>query len=329
MFRLSKRRRKVTTANVSQYFIVLFLFRKLSCILAITTNTKASVNSTVAAVAANEAVLIPVKTTELQKNFSAIEVPTTKAVNATTVQKPMIPPQIISAESSQQKTVNKTTAAVTQTTTVLAKKPEVAKPEDTKTDEKEEAAKEIETNPDVPSKDDTLIGNEEILENVFDQSETPVAADKDPNAKNENGQYEGDDDDDESYPDDNTDTMQKNNNKNPEIKLTEDEPAKGPLPVEEDVSHTKIESVAFESDPDSNFFAYICALMFLCVVCYILHQNRQKILALVLEGRRGGRRSRERSRGGSKAAYSKLDCNLEEAIMSNKSLNGKSMDVIY
>lgn len=94
------------------------------------------------------------------------------------------------------------------------------------------------------------------------------------------------------------------------------------------VNHKKIEHVNFEEDPDSNFFTYLCAVMFLCVLLYILHQNRHKILALLLEGRRG-RRGRERTRNGSKAAYSKLDCNLEEAITSKKSLNGKSMDVIY
>lgn len=97
----------------------------------------------------------------------------------------------------------------------------------------------------------------------------------------------------------------------------------------EEVQHKKVEHVNFEEDPDSNFFTYLCAVMFLCVLLYILHQNRHKILALVLEGRRGNRRGRERTRNGSKAAYSKLDCNLEEAITSKKSLNGKSMDVIY
>jgi hypothetical protein len=91
----------------------------------------------------------------------------------------------------------------------------------------------------------------------------------------------------------------------------------------------KIVDVDFQEDPDSNFFAYLCGVMFLCIFLYILQQNRHKLLALCLEGRRGNRRGRERSRGGSKAAYSKLDCNLEEAIMSKKSLNGKSMDIIY
>jgi hypothetical protein len=49
---------------------------------------------------------------------------------------------------------------------------------------------------------------------------------------------------------------------------------------------------------------------------------------LCLEGRRGNRRM-SRSRGGSKAAYCKLDCNLEEAITSTKSMSGKSLDIIY
>jgi hypothetical protein len=85
----------------------------------------------------------------------------------------------------------------------------------------------------------------------------------------------------------------------------------------------------FEEDPDSNFFTYLCIVMFLSILLYILYHNRQKILGLLIEGRRGSRRQRERSRGGSKAAYSKLDCNLEEAITSKKSLSGKSMDIIY
>lgn len=132
---------------------------------------------------------------------------------------------------------------------------------------------------------------------------------------------DGDDDDDYGG-----DPMVRNNNNIPEIKLPQDpEPT-----LDDDVPHKKVEIVDFEEDPDSNFFTYLCALMFLCIVLYILHQNRQKVLALFLEGRRGNRRgSRDRSRGGSKAAYSKLDCNLEEAIMSKKSLSGKSMDIIY
>jgi hypothetical protein len=98
--------------------------------------------------------------------------------------------------------------------------------------------------------------------------------------------------------------------------------------VEDSDQLTVSKTVKFEENPDSNFFAILCSVMFLCVFLYILHQNRQKLLALCLEGRRGSRRS-SRSRGGSKAAYSKLDCNLEEAITSTKSMSGKSMDIIY
>lgn len=124
--------------------------------------------------------------------------------------------------------------------------------------------------------------------------------------------------------DDYTDVLSKNN-QIPEYKMPN-----GPDGTPQDeVSRKTVKVVDFEGDPDSNFFTYLCGLMFLCVLLYILHQNRQKILALFLEGRRGSRRGRERSRGGSKAAYSKLDCNLEEAITSKKSLSGKSMDIIY
>jgi Keratinocyte-associated gene product len=86
----------------------------------------------------------------------------------------------------------------------------------------------------------------------------------------------------------------------------------------------------FEEDPDSNFFTYLCITMFLSILAYVLYHNRQKILALLVEGRRGSRRSRERSKGSSNAGYSKLalDCNLEEAITSKNS-PGKGIDIIY
>lgn len=137
------------------------------------------------------------------------------------------------------------------------------------------------------------------------------------------GQMEEDDDDGE-YP---QPEITRDNNRNMENKFNH-------LPLTdveapEADSRVKVENVVFEEDPDSNFFTYLCAVMFLSIVLYILYHNRHKILALFLEGRRGSRRPRERSRGGSKAAYSKLDCNLEEAITSKKSLSGKSMDIIY
>lgn len=99
----------------------------------------------------------------------------------------------------------------------------------------------------------------------------------------------------------------------------------------ESESRVRVEKVLgeFEDNPDSNFFTYLCIVMFLSISLYILYHNRHKLLALCIEGRRGSRRPRERSRGGSKAAYSKLDCNLEEAITSKKSLSGKTLDIIY
>ena len=172
-------------------------------------------------------------------------------------------------------------------------------------------------------------GDEEVnLDNGKDQqpfdeaaegSETP---DKDLDVKNEDqfpeGNNYGDDDEEEE------DFGTRDNNKLPHENLNE------PELMVDDVQHKKIENVNFEEDPDSNFFTYLCVVMFLCVFFYILHQNRQKVLALCLEGRRGNRRgSRDRTRGGSKAAYSKLDCNLEEAITSKKSMSGKATDIIY
>lgn len=160
---------------------------------------------------------------------------------------------------------------------------------------------------------------EEIENNPFDGDKDGDTAEKETDPKITENYV---DDEDDNYGED--PIHNRNNNNQPEIKIPQD-----PEPTVNDVPHKKIEIVDFEEDPDSNFFTYLCILMFLCVLLYILHQNRHKLLALCLEGRRGNRRGRERSRGGSKAAYSKLDCNLEEAIMSNKSLSGKGMDVIY
>ncbi|KAL7026082.1 hypothetical protein ACKWTF_013783 [Chironomus riparius] len=137
------------------------------------------------------------------------------------------------------------------------------------------------------------------------------------------GGVNGDEDDDEMYPVDFP--LRDNNqisNKFQQEQLTDVEPHDSDSPQ-------RVQSAPFEEDPDSNFFTYLCIIMFLTIVLYILYHNRHKILALLLEGRQGRNSRRARSRGGSKAAYSKLDCNLEEAITSKKSLSGKSMDIIY
>ncbi|XP_075209801.1 uncharacterized protein LOC142317266 isoform X2 [Lycorma delicatula] len=69
---------------------------------------------------------------------------------------------------------------------------------------------------------------------------------------------------------------------------------------------------------DSRFFTYLLPMGFVCGVMYVLFHNKKKILALAVEGRRG------RSHGGGRrrpntASYSKLDSNLEEAMVSNVS----------
>jgi Keratinocyte-associated gene product len=172
-------------------------------------------------------------------------------------------------------------------------------------------------------KTDLLIGTEDEpnLEDkdIFDEQETQSDLPSEKDMNDLNVDADDDDDPDADYPpaeltrDNNRNNIQNNNRLN----LAEVE---APETVRMDV---------FEEDPDSNFFTYLCIVMFLSILLYILYHNRQKILGLLIEGRRGSRRQRERSRSGSKAAYSKLDCNLEEAITSKKSLSGKSMDIIY
>ncbi|XP_049960271.1 trans-Golgi network integral membrane protein 1-like isoform X2 [Schistocerca serialis cubense] len=67
-------------------------------------------------------------------------------------------------------------------------------------------------------------------------------------------------------------------------------------------------------DDDSHFFAYFMTTMVFCIIGYLLFHNKQKILALALEGR--SRRGRRRP---NTSGYRKLDSNLEEAISSSKS----------
>lgn len=238
----------------------------------------------------------------------------TKAQNASDVERKPI------AQTSPATTALKvpnTPKATTKTTTVKA--------EDTKAED-EDGKIDNQLKPDI-DEDVNLDSGDKL---PFDESEATEMPEKDLDTKTDL-EYPNNaiDDDDDEY---GGDMMARDNNRAPEVN-----PKLPMAPVAENDAEsqrlqgdpqTKIEHVAFEEDPDSNFFAYLCSVMFLCVFLYILHQNRQKLLALCLEGRRGNRRS-SRSRGGSKAAYSKLDCNLEEAITSTKSMSGKSMDIIY
>ncbi|XP_011136949.1 trans-Golgi network integral membrane protein 2 isoform X2 [Harpegnathos saltator] len=79
------------------------------------------------------------------------------------------------------------------------------------------------------------------------------------------------------------------------------------------------------AEGDSHFFTYFIVTTVACIACYIGYHNKQKILAIVLEGRRS-RNSRGRRRP-STANYRKLDCTLEEAVTSQ--CNANVTHVIY
>ncbi|XP_059479193.1 trans-Golgi network integral membrane protein 2-like [Neocloeon triangulifer] len=66
-------------------------------------------------------------------------------------------------------------------------------------------------------------------------------------------------------------------------------------------------------ETESNFSSYLLTVAIISVVCYLLFHNKQKILALLLEGRRNNSGSRRRPNSSN---YRKLDTNLEEAITS-------------
>jgi hypothetical protein len=80
-----------------------------------------------------------------------------------------------------------------------------------------------------------------------------------------------------------------------------------------------------EMDGDSYFFTYFMLLCIIFIVGYVCYHNKQKILALILEGRRGKRQYR--GRRPNSANYHKLDSNLEEAITSSCKKN--TNNVIY
>nr|XP_008201128.1 PREDICTED: trans-Golgi network integral membrane protein 1 isoform X1 [Tribolium castaneum] len=80
-----------------------------------------------------------------------------------------------------------------------------------------------------------------------------------------------------------------------------------------------------EMENDSYFFTYFMVLCVIFIAGYVCYHNKQKILALILEGRRGKRQYR--GRRPNSANYHKLDSNLEEAISSSCKKN--TSNVIY
>lgn len=95
------------------------------------------------------------------------------------------------------------------------------------------------------------------------------------------------------------------------------------LPISNDGDQTG-ENSALEGetgDDGSNFLAYLIFLMFLTGISYVGYHNKTKVLALVIEGRRGRRYSRNGGRRRHSAEYRRLDSNLEEAIQSNSQVH--------
>lgn len=78
------------------------------------------------------------------------------------------------------------------------------------------------------------------------------------------------------------------------------------------------------AEEESHFFTYFTVISLISIAAYIGYHNKQKILAIVLEGRRSRNRGRRRP---STANYRKLDCTLEEAVTSQ--CNANVTHVIY
>lgn len=96
-----------------------------------------------------------------------------------------------------------------------------------------------------------------------------------------------------------------------------------PKEIDEDIAvNYKNQNI---DDSDSYFFSYFMMVCVVFICGYVAYHNKQKILALVLEGRKGRRSSRTRRPNSSN--YRKLDSTLEEAVTS--SCNKNSTQVIY
>ncbi|XP_070156092.1 trans-Golgi network integral membrane protein 1 [Polyergus mexicanus] len=95
--------------------------------------------------------------------------------------------------------------------------------------------------------------------------------------------------------------------------------------VQEVVEQKNMQYSNIRTEDDSHFFTYFTVITVACIAGYIGYHNKQKILAIVLEGRRS--RSNRGRRRPSTANYRKLDCTLEEAVTSQ--CNANVTHVIY
>jgi len=83
--------------------------------------------------------------------------------------------------------------------------------------------------------------------------------------------------------------------------------------AEKEIVETKYENnmkPGTEMEEPSSFFGYFILLSIVAIIAYLVFHNKQKILALVLEGRR--RQGNRRRSGGRE--YRKLDSNLEDTM---------------
>lgn len=76
-------------------------------------------------------------------------------------------------------------------------------------------------------------------------------------------------------------------------------------------------------DGDTHFFVYYLTVIGVCILMYVLFHNKQKILALIVEGRQ------ERRRRPNTSQYRPLDNNLEDVIQVGVPKNGRSTNIIY
>ncbi|XP_054268697.1 trans-Golgi network integral membrane protein 2-like [Macrosteles quadrilineatus] len=147
----------------------------------------------------------------------------------------------------------------------------------------------------------------------------PIAADKDFQPPYSDEEGEDGDGDDVDIVEANAQATTNNNSSSPAgSKLTNSGIATsiqhGPLEGDKVYGEGEIliEDHFIEAE-DSHFFTYFLCMAVLTIMAYLAFHNKKKLIALAVEGRRtkGGRRRPNSSH------YSKLDCNLEEALVSN------------
>jgi len=106
---------------------------------------------------------------------------------------------------------------------------------------------------------------------------------------------------------------------------------RNPLPPQSPVFVDHLSKMGSGLDNQANYFSYFVVIAVLCIVFYLVFHNKQKILALILEGRKGRGNGRRRPSRTS-AQYRKLDNHLEEAggIDGNGADNAASVrNIIY